>query len=121
MSFREVWRTPGAAGNRRLRGVKFEGSMKADARRIIRGDDQLEDAFDDAAVEVDAVVQAGAEPVNEGERPDPCSDRAAGAMVAQAAFHLGEKNAQHRALQGRVALKKGAQPFGHRQHRLPHR
>ena len=42
-------------------------------------------------------------------------------MFAQAAFHLGHKNAQHRALQSRVALNKVAQPFGHGEHPLPHR
>jgi hypothetical protein len=46
---------------------------------------------------------------------------ASGAMLAQAAFHHGQKNAQHRALQGRVALKKIAQPLGHGEHPLPHR
>ena len=44
-----------------------------------------------------------------------------GAMFAQAAFHHGLENAQHRALQGRIALKEVAQPFGHRQHPFPHR
>lgn len=42
-------------------------------------------------------------------------------MFAQAGFHHGEKNAPHRALQGRVALKEVAPPLGRRQHPLPHR
>ena len=59
--------------------------------------------------------------MDEGDRSDSPGDGAAGALFAQAAFHLGEENAQHRALQGRVALKEVAQPFGHGQHPLPHR
>lgn len=59
--------------------------------------------------------------MDEGDRSDPGIGGATGAMFAQAAFHHGQKNAQHRALQGRVALKKVAQPFGHREHPLPHR
>ena len=121
MSFQEVWLTPGAAGNRRFRGVKSEGGMKADARRISRSDDRREDAFDDATVEVDLLVQAGAEPVNEGDRPDPCGGEENEAKFAHAAFHHGEENAQQRALQGRVALQEGAQPFGHRRHPLRRR
>ena len=35
------------------------------------------------------LVQAGAEPVDEGDRPDPGIGWAAGAMFAQAAFHHG--------------------------------
>ena len=46
-------------GKRRC--VKFEGGMKADARRIVRGDGRLEDAVDDATVEMDVLIQAGAE------------------------------------------------------------
>ena len=95
--------------------------MKANARRLIRGDGWLEDTVDDATVDMDVLVQAGAEPVDECDRSDLCSDRAAGAMLAQAAFHHGQENAQHRALQGRVALKEGAQPFGHGEHPLAHR
>ena len=103
------------------RRVKFEGGMKADARRRDRGDGRLEYPVDDATVEVDVLVQAGAEPVDEGDRPDPSIGGAAGAMFAQAAFHHGETNAQHRALQGRVALQGLVQPFGHGEHPLPHR
>ena len=101
------------------RRVKFEGGMKADARRIVWGNGRLEDPVDDAAMKtefqcrltsalstlseaaetkIDVLAQAGAEPVDEGDRPDPSIGGAAGAMFAQAAFHHGEKNAQHRAL-----------------------
>ena len=59
--------------------------------------------------------------MDEGDRPDPCGGRATGAMFAQATFHHGQENAQHRALQGRVALKEVAQPFGHGEYPLPHR
>jgi hypothetical protein len=72
-------------------------------------------------MEMDVLVQAGTETVDEGDRPHPGGDGANRAMLAQAAFHHGQKNAQHCALQGRVALKEVAQPFGHRQHPLPHR
>ena len=124
------------------RRVKFEGGMKADARRIVWGNGRLEDPVDDAAMKtefqcrltsalstlseaaetkIDVLAQAGAEPVDEGDRPDPSIGGAAGAMFAQAAFHHGETNAQHRALQGRVALQGLVQPFGHGEHPLPHR
>lgn len=46
---------------------------------------------------------------------------ASGAMFAQAAFQLGQENAQHRALQSRVALNEVAQPLGHGEHPLAHR
>jgi hypothetical protein len=72
-------------------------------------------------MEMDVLVQAGAEPVDKGDRTDPGIGGAAGAMFVQAAFHHGQENAQHRALQGRVRLQEVAQPFGHRQHPLPHR
>jgi hypothetical protein len=72
-------------------------------------------------MEVNVLVQAGAEPVDEGDRPDPGIGGAAGAMLAQAAFHHGQKNAQHRALQGRVRLQEVTQPLGHGEHPLPHR
>ena len=52
------------------------------------------------------LVQAGAEPVDKGDRPDVRGDGTAGAMFAQAAFHHGQKNAQRRALQGRVRLQR---------------
>ena len=98
-----------------------KGGMKGDARRLVRGDGRLEEAVDDAAVEIDVLVQAGAEPVNQGDRPDPGIGWASGALFAQAAFHHGQENAQQRALQGRVALKEGAQPFGRGEYPLPHR
>jgi len=45
------------------RRVEFEGGMKADARRLVRGivciGSRLEDAIDDAAMEMDVLVQAG--------------------------------------------------------------
>ena len=50
--------------------------------------------------------------MDEGDRPDAGGGGASGAMFAQAAFHHGRENAQHRALQGRVALKEVAQPLG---------
>ncbi len=56
--------------------------------------------------------------MGEGNYPDAGGSGATVAMFAQAAFHHGQKNAQHGALQGRVALKEGAQPFGHRQRPL---
>ncbi len=40
------------------RRVKFDGSMKADTRRIVRGDGRLEYPVDDAAVEMAVLVQA---------------------------------------------------------------
>lgn len=42
----------------------------------------------------------------------PLSGISTSAMFAQAAFHHGEENAQHRALQGCIALKEIAQPLG---------
>lgn len=36
---------------------------------------------------MDVLIQAGAEPVDEGDHSDPCSDEAAAAMFAQAGFH----------------------------------
>ena len=65
-------------------------------------------------MEMDVLVQAGAEPVDKGDRPDPGIGGTAGATHAQAALHHGQENAQRRALQGRVRLQEGAQPFGHR-------
>ena len=59
--------------------------------------------------------------MDEGDRPDPCGGGASGVVFAQAAFHHREESAQHRALQGRAALKQGAQPFGHGEYPLPHR
>ena len=112
-------------GKRRRVQSMGKGGMKADARCLFRGivciGSRLEDAVDDAAVEVNVLVQAGAEPVDEGDRPDPGIGGAAGAMFALAAFHHGKENAQHRALQGRVRLQKVTQSLGHRQHPLPHR
>ena len=129
-------------GKRRRVEAAGKGGMKGDARRLVQGDGRLEEAVDDAAVKttfqcrltsalstlseaaetkMDVLVQAGAEPVNEGDRSDPGIGWASRAMFAQAAFHHGQKNAQHRALQGRVALKEVAQPFGHGEHPLPHR
>ena len=105
---------------RRIESVG-KGGMKADARRVIRGDGRLEYPVDDATVKVHMLVQAGAEPVDEGDRPDPGTDGATGTLFAQAAFHHGQENAQHRALQGRIALKEVAQPLGHGEHPLPHR
>ena len=58
--------------------------------------------------------------MDKGNRPNPGIGGTSGALLAQAAFHLGHKNAQHRALQSRVALNEGAQPFGHGEHPLPH-
>ncbi len=55
-------------------------------------------------MEMDVLVQAGAEPVDKGDRPDPGIGGTAGATHAQAAFHHGQENAQRRALQGRVRL-----------------
>ena len=90
------------AGKRRR--VKFVGTggMESDARRIIPCDGRLECPVDDATVEVAVLVQAGAETVDQGERPDPCAGGASGALFAQAAFHHGEENAQQRALQRRA-------------------
>ena len=59
--------------------------------------------------------------MDEGDRPDAGGSGASGAMFAQAAFYHGQENAQHLALQGRVALKEVTQPFGHRQRPLPNR
>ena len=73
-----------------------------------------------AETKIDVLVQAGAEPVDEGDHPDPSIGGAAGAMFAQAAFHHGKKNAQHRALRGRFAPQELAQPLGHDEHPLPH-
>ena len=56
--------------------------------------------------------------MDEGDRPDPGIGGASGAMFAQAAFHHGQENAQHRALQGCVARKEVAQPFGHGEYPL---
>ena len=108
-------------GKRRRVEVVGKSGMKGDARRLVRGDGRLEEAVDDAAVEMDVLVQAGPEPVNQGDRPDPGIGWASRALFAQAALHHGQENAQHRALQGRVALKEVAQPFGHGEHPLAHR
>jgi|688.fasta_scaffold101954_2 hypothetical protein len=69
------------------RRVESEGGMNADARRIVRDKGWLEAPVNSAAVEMVVLVQAGAEPVDEGDRTDPGIDRTAGAMLAQAAFH----------------------------------
>ena len=44
-------------GKRRRVQSVGKGGMKGDARRIIRGDGRLEDAVDDAAVEMDVLVE----------------------------------------------------------------
>ncbi len=54
-------------------------------------------------------------------RPDPGGDGASRAMLEQAAFHHGQEDAQHRALQGRVRLQEVTQPLGHGQDPLAHR
>ena len=74
---------------------------------------RLEDAIDHAAMEMDVLVQAGAETVDEGDRPDSGGDGASRAMLAQASFHHGQENAQHRALRARVALKEITQTLGY--------
>ena len=43
--------------------------------------------------------------MDEGDRPEPRIDEASGTVFAQTTFHHGEEDAQHRALQGCVALQ----------------
>lgn len=70
-------------------------------------------------MEMDVLVQAGAEPVDEGDRTDPGIGGAVGAMFAQAAFDRQQENAQPPALQARVARQEVAQPFEHSEHPSP--
>lgn len=68
-------------GKRRRAEFVGKGGMKADARRVIRGDGRLGEAVDDAAMEVDVLIQDGAESVDESDCPDPCGDGAGRAML----------------------------------------
>ena len=108
-------------GKRRRVEFVGKGGMKGGARRLVRSDGRFEDAVDDAAMKMDVLVQAGAETVDEGDRSDPRGGGSSRAMVAQAAFRHGEENAQHGALQGRIALKEVTQPLGYGEHPLAHR
>ena len=62
-------------------------------------------------MEVNVLVQRRAKLVNEGHRPAAGRVTTAGTVVAQTAFHLGEENAQHRALQVGIIAQEVAQPF----------
>ena len=77
--------------------------------------------INDAAVEVDVLVQGRAEAVDEGHRTKTGRSAATGAVFAQAPFHPAQKDAQHGALQGSIGLQKVAQPLGHGEHPLAYR
>ena len=77
---------------------------------------RVEYPINDAAVEVDVLVQGRTEAVDEGHRTKTGRSAATGAVFAQAPFHPAQKDAQHGALQGSIGLQKVAQPLGHGEH-----
>jgi len=81
---------------------------------------RLEHAVDDAAMEVNVLVQRRAEAMDKGHRPAARRVATAGTVRAQTAFHRVEEDAQHGTLQVGIVVQEVAQALGHRQYPLAH-